>query len=153
MTTSSSASIKAHDSLHKTCICSKKFMIKLRAKSKYFFEEDIIRHLLWGRHEINIAFLNLGQLLALLLLLHFQFCTFFATLFELKCSSFVLCWKKLVNYLKIDFLHFSNSPNLIWQGYTQLIIIWPIPFCQNSWCSRAGDLFTLCPTVGKKWIK
>ena len=36
-------------------------MIKLRAKSKYFFEGDIIRHLLWGQHEINIEFLNLGQ--------------------------------------------------------------------------------------------
>ena len=30
-------------------------------KIKIFFEGDIIRHLLWGRHEINIEFLNLGQ--------------------------------------------------------------------------------------------
>ena len=36
-------------------------MIKIRAKSKYFFEGDIIRHLLWGHCEINIEFLNLGQ--------------------------------------------------------------------------------------------
>ena len=28
---------------------------------KIFFEGDIIRHLLWGPHEINIEFLNLGQ--------------------------------------------------------------------------------------------
>ena len=44
-------------------------MIKLRVKSKYFFEGDIIRHLLWGRREINIKFLNLGQPLTYILIL------------------------------------------------------------------------------------
>ena len=59
--TSSSAGSQAQDNLHQTCICSKKFMIKLIAKSKKIFEGDIIRHLLWGRGEINIEFLDLGQ--------------------------------------------------------------------------------------------
>ena len=35
--------------------------MKLRAKSKYFFEGDIISHHLWGQREINIEFLNLAQ--------------------------------------------------------------------------------------------
>ena len=49
--------------LHQNCGWSKKFMIKLRAKSNYFFWRGYHKASLWGQVGINIKFWNLGQAL------------------------------------------------------------------------------------------
>ena len=82
-------------------------MIKLRAKKKYFYEGDIIRHLLWGQGEINIKFLNLGQPLMYRLYTYTTLFQFFPHVLSAK--------KTFANeYLSCEFTSIKNytMPNI-----------------------------------------